>query len=328
MNDSRSNISPSYTQESNFEQVINGNIANLWRSREEGYLKSFDKKALYWIKLTSPQHNKAIVVVNGRIECTSKYQELFYDLFQQGYDIYSFDHRGQGLSDRLIEDKQMGFVGEFEDYVKDLDSMIEHFDLSAYNKRYLLGHSMGGNIATRYLQTRDAKFDAVALSAPMYGVNLPWHLKPIATVLGQVLTAVYPKPTFAPGQVAYYPKPFAGNLLSQSDARYHWFRNWYEQHPELKIGGASTQWVWQGLMACKQCHLMTRHIKTPLLVMQAGDDKIVSNQAQTQFMKKLAKTHSQCEFKIIHDAKHELLFEQDQYRNQALDATLQFFGKY
>ena len=328
MNDSSYNITHPYTQESDFEQAINGNIANLWRSREEGYLKSFDKTKLYWMKLTSPENSKAVVVVNGRIECCSKYQELFYDLFQQGYDVYSFDHRGQGLSERLIDDTEMGYVGEFEDYVKDLDIVVRHFDLGTYEKRYLLGHSMGGNITTRYLQTHDSIFDAASLSAPMYGVNLPWHLKPIATLLGQVLTAVYPKPTFAPGQAAYTAKPFEGNFLSQSEVRYRWFRDWYEEHPELKIGGASTRWVWQGLMACKQCHLMTRHLKTPLLVMQAGDDQIVSNQAQVLFMKKLAKTHSQCAFKIIHGAKHELLFEQDEYRNQALETTFDFFNQY
>ena len=328
MNDSRSHIIPSYTQESDFEQAINGNIAELWRTREEGFLKSFDKRSLYWMKLTSPEHNKAILVVNGRIECCSKYQELFYDLFQQGYDVYSYDHRGQGLSDRLIEDKQMGYVDEFDDYIKDLEQVVSHFDLSSYAKRFMIGHSMGGNIVTRYLQTHDAAFDAVALSAPMLGVNLPWHLKPVATLLGQLLTAIYPKPTFAPGQEAYFPKPFEGNFLSQSDVRYHWFRGWYEQNPELKIGGASTRWVWQGLMACKQCYQMTRQIKVPLLVMQAGDDQIVSNQAQVQFMKKLAKTHTQCAFKIIHEAKHELLFEKDEYRNQALDSTLTFFNQH
>ena len=126
MNESSTSINPPYTQESNFEQAINNNIAQLWRSREEGFFKSFDKTRLFWVKLTSPEHTKAIVVVNGRIECTWKYQELFYDLFQQGYDIYSFDHRGQGLSDRLIEDQQMGYVEDFEDYVQDLHLSLIH----------------------------------------------------------------------------------------------------------------------------------------------------------------------------------------------------------
>ncbi len=328
MNDSsRINIR-SYTQESNFEQAINNNIDKLWQSKEEGFLRSFDKTSLYWVKLTSEQHDKAIVVVNGRIECCLKYQELFYDLFQQGYDIYSFDHRGQGQSDRLIEDKEMGYVEEFDDYIQDLTMLVEHFELSHYKKRYLIGHSMGGNIVTRYLQTQSHPFDAAALSAPMYGVNLPWYLKPIATLVGQAMTALQPKPDFAPGQAAYYAKPFEGNFLSQSDVRYRWFRDLYEQQPQLRIGGASARWVWQGLLSCKKCYLMTRHLKTPLLVMQAGDDKIVSNEAQIKLMKKLAKTNAQCAFTIVQGAKHELFFEQDEYRNQALEHTLTFLEQH
>lgn len=317
-----------YTQESDFEQAINGRISALWHSREDGYFKTFDNTKLFWIKLTNPEHRKAIVIVNGRIECTWKYQELFCDLFQQGYDIYSYDHRGQGLSDRLIDDKEMGYVEEFEDYVKDLNLLVRHFDLSQYDNCYLLGHSMGGNIATRYVQTYpEHPFSAIALSAPMFGVNLPWHLKPIATFLGQLLTAYYPKPTFAPGQESYFPKPFDGNFLSQSSVRYHWFRDLYEQRPELKIGGASTRWVWQGLMSSKQCILMTRQLKIPLLLLQAGDDQIVSNAHQLRFIKKLAKTNPKCAMQIVYGARHELLFETDEHRNQALDAIIHFFAQ-
>ncbi|MGX1926183.1 alpha/beta fold hydrolase [Vibrio sp. NH-7] len=329
MNNSSSSITASYTQESNFEQAINGRIAELWHSREEGMVRSFDKTQLFWVKLTKPEHRKAIVVVNGRIECTWKYQELFYDLFQQGYDIYSYDHRGQGYSDRLIDDKQMGYVHEFDDYVKDLNRMVTHFDLADYQSCYLLGHSMGGNIVTRYVQSYPQHpFDAVALSAPMFGVNLPGHIKPIATLLGQILTAIYPKPTFAPGQVAYFPKPFEGNLLSQSHVRYRWFRALYDQKPEIQIGGASTRWVWQGLMASKQCLLMTRHIKVPLLLLQASEDQIVCNQDQIRFMKKLAKTNTQCAMKILYGSRHEVLFEQDAYRNDALDTVMMFFEQH
>ena len=180
MNDSSFDKNSRYTQESNFGQAIGSHIAKLWASREEGYLTSFDGTKLYWIKLSKPSHTKAILLVNGRIECAAKYQELFYDLYQQGYDIYCYDHRGQGLSARLIEDPQMGYVEEFADYVRDLDSIVQHFNFSPYQQRYLLAHSMGGNIATRYLQTYHAPFDAASLTAPMYGIDFPWYLKPIA----------------------------------------------------------------------------------------------------------------------------------------------------
>lgn len=333
MNPSSSPIRPRYTQETNFEQAIHADIAQLWQSRQEGYLAMRDKKKLYWAALTSEHHNKAVVVVNGRIECAIKYQELFYDLYQQGFDVYSYDHRGQGLSDRLIDDTEMGFVQEFDDYVLDLDSMVTHFNLERYNERFILGHSMGGNVVTRYLQTqgienKEAFFHAAALSAPMFGVNIAPYLKPFAPMIGQFLTAVYPTPRFAPGQVAYYPKPFEGNFLSQSEARYQWFRHLYDEMPQLRIGGASTRWVWQSLMACKQCLLMTRHLKTPLLILQAGDDQIVANDAQTQLARKLIKTNPRSKLVTIDGARHELLFERDEYRNRTLDEILAFFDQH
>ncbi|MBG0757231.1 alpha/beta fold hydrolase [Vibrio cidicii] len=316
---------PSYTQENLFEQAIAGPIAALWQQRQEGYFKSSDKTKLYWCKLTDPKHSKAVLLVNGRIESSWKYQELLFDFYHQGYDVYSYDHRGQGLSDRLVQDSDIGHVYEFDDYVRDLASVVQHFALEGYQQCHLVSHSMGGAIATRYLQTNPHHpFDKLVLSAPMFGINLPWYLSPVAIAVSQILTAVYPTPTYAPGHQPYYAKPFEDNPLSQSKARYHWFRQLYTDKPELQVGGPSTRWVWQGLMATKQCLQMTRQLKIPVLLLQAGNDRIVSNQAQNQFYKKLCKTNKNSQMITIDGAQHELLFEQDQYRNQALDALFRF----
>ncbi|EMQ2878220.1 alpha/beta fold hydrolase [Vibrio navarrensis] len=316
---------PSYTQENLFEQAIAGPIAALWQQRQEGYFKSSDKTKLYWCKLTDPKHSKAVLLVNGRIESSWKYQELLFDFYRQGYDVYSYDHRGQGLSDRLVQDSDIGHVYEFDDYVRDLASVVQHFALEGYQQCHLVSHSMGGAIATRYLQTYPHHpFDKLVLSAPMFGINLPWYLSPVAIAVSQILTAVYPTPTYAPGHQPYYAKPFEDNPLSQSKARYHWFRQLYTDKPELQVGGPSTRWVWQGLMATKQCLQMTRQLKIPVLLLQAGNDRIVSNQAQNQFYKKLCKTNKNSQMITIDGAQHELLFEQDQYRNQALDALFRF----
>lgn len=79
------NHSPlTYTQETLFEQAIGGPIAALWQTRQEGFVKGTEKKKIYWCKLTNPEHKKAVLIVNGRIESSWKYQELFYDLYRQG----------------------------------------------------------------------------------------------------------------------------------------------------------------------------------------------------------------------------------------------------
>ena len=313
------------SQENLFKQAISGPIANLWHTRQEGFIKGVEKKKIYWCKLTHPKHDKAVFIVNGRIESVWKYQELFYDFYRQGYDVYSFDHRGQGLSDRLLKNTDVGHVYEFDDYIKDMASVIEHFDLSAYQHRTMLSHSMGGAIATRYLQTHPKHlFNGLILSSPMFGIQLPWYLSPIALPVCQILAACSPQASYAPGQKAYYAKPFDDNPLSQSYERYHWFRQLYQDKPELQVGGPSKRWVWQGLIAAKQCILLTRQLTLPVLLLQAGSDRIVSNTAQKKFIDKLSKTNAHVEFVSIAGSQHEVLFEQDQYRNQALNKLFTF----
>ncbi len=319
----------SYTQEAQFQYAMQHDIAPCWQSRQQGYHLTLDNKRLYWCSLTAAQHNKVIVIVNGRIESACKYQELFYDLFHQGYDIYSFDHRGQGLSERLIADPQMGYVEQFDDYVRDMDELITRFPLQNYTQRYLLAHSMGGAITTRYLESYpNHPFDAVVLSAPMLGINMPWQLRPIAFTLTKLLSATYATPHYAPGYGAYLPKPFATNQLTHSAVRYQWFRELYEQQPQLKLGGPSAHWVWQSLLAIKRCFTEMKSIRLPLLLLQAGQDTIVSNHAQTRFMTQLARTNPQAKIEIIDGARHELLFESDHYRTPVLDKILAFFAQH
>ena len=75
----------------------------------------------------------------------------------------------------------------------------------------------------------------------MYGVNLPWHLQLVAIPFNQLMAVLSSQPKFAPGQLPYYPKPFDGNLLSQSQVRYHWFRALYEQkNRSLKLVALAT----------------------------------------------------------------------------------------
>ncbi|EOW2079109.1 alpha/beta fold hydrolase [Vibrio mimicus] len=316
-----------YTQESSLEQALNFEIAQVWHTRHEGTYRSFDKKHIYWCSLKDPSHQKAVVIVNGRIESAWKYQELCYDLFRQGFDVYTYDHRGQGKSDRLTEDRQIGYVDEFQDYVTDLRDLVEHFNLGHYQQRFLLAHSMGGAVATRYIQTNPTHpFDAIALSAPMFGVKMPWYLRPLALLITQLMASLSSKPSYAPGYGPYHPKPFHLNLLTHSEIRYRVFRELYEAHPELQIGGPSYRWVWQSLMATKQCLQLTRQIKIPLLILQAGEEAIVCNRAQNRLLKKLSRTQKCAALHTISGARHELLFERDAYRNQALEQILRFFS--
>ncbi|OEF26104.1 alpha/beta fold hydrolase [Vibrio rumoiensis] len=323
--------SPEQTKWNSEDQLIEFSQQTLtpfWQTKNDGFIEGQQGKKLYWISLTKPQHTKAIVVVNGRIESVNKYQELFWDLFQQGYDIYSYDHRGQGLSDRCCSDKQIGHVEHFDFYIKDLHHVLNSFDLSHYQQKFFLAHSMGGAITTRYLQTHPQHgFDGVALSAPMIGIQMQWYLRPFSRSITKWMSSRSDIPAYAPGQTPYHAKPFETNNLTSSALRYQWFRGLYEQVPDIQLGGPSSHWVHQSLLAAKQCSQQVQQINLPLLLLQASEDTIVDNAAQRRFINKLNKNQPALgQLVVIKGAKHELLCEADRFRNQALDNILAFYN--
>ena len=155
-----------FSNESNFTNHQSDSIDPLWLSRHEDHFLGANGTKISWISLTAPHHDNAIIVVNGRAESYWKYQELFYDLSQQGYDIYALDHRGQGVSERLVLDSELGHIDHFDHYVDDLNTFIENIVLPhKYQHHFMLAHSMGGAIATLYLSEHPEVIDRAVLSA-------------------------------------------------------------------------------------------------------------------------------------------------------------------
>ena len=63
-------------------------------------------------------------------------------------------------------------------------------------------------------------------------------------------------------------------------------------------------------MAAKQCILLTRQIKVPVLLVQSGNDRIVSNAAQQRFIDKLSKTNPNSSLVSIAGAEHEIFVDE------------------
>lgn len=311
-----------------FSHQIKGCIADFWQTRREGKILAKDGLRLYWCAFTAPSHQQAIIIVNGRIEASVKYQEICFDLFSQGYDVYSLDHRGQGYSDRLVSGSDIGHVVNFDDYIEDLETFVDQIvTQKIYQQHILFAHSMGGAIATLYALKYPNRVNALILHAPMFGIHLsPW-LQWIASPLSQTFAYFAHPANFALGQSPYQEQSFIHNRLTHSAARYAWFRDLYRQQPQLQVGGASNQWVYQSLKACAKIQQYAAQIKPPILLLQAQADQIVSNQAIFDFVQKRKRAQAEIEFHIIAKAKHELLFETAQIREQVIDLGFDFLAR-
>ena len=66
----------------------------------------------------------------------------------RGFGVATLDWRGQGDSDRLIRDRQRGYVSSFRDYTADLEQFFEEIVLpDCRGPYYILAHSAGAVIA-------------------------------------------------------------------------------------------------------------------------------------------------------------------------------------
>ncbi|UJF19302.1 alpha/beta fold hydrolase [Vibrio sp. SS-MA-C1-2] len=312
------------SKEESFQQTINTTIATCWNQRQTGIFHGIESKKISWMSLTGFNNQQAVIIVNGRVETTEKYQELAYELTSAGYDVFSLDHRGQGLSERLDQNSELGHVEQFDNYVEDLRKFFDEIILpKKYQQHFIIAHSMGGAVSSLLMAKYPTLIDAAALCSPMHGIKLPPFTSLGVELLSKTL-ANYIQPTYAFGQQGYHKKPFSENQLTHSQTRYQWMLDLYDQYPNTRLGGPSFRWIWQGIEAGKSCLNSAKQIKTPLLLLQAGGDQIVDNLAQKQFQKNINAAQGQCELKVIPEAKHELLIEADKYRIPAVEAILTF----
>ncbi|WP_022663634.1 alpha/beta fold hydrolase [Desulfospira joergensenii] len=123
----------------------------------------------HWIPGNEGNGN-VVVHFNGRTEFIEKNIYTYKDLIKKGFEVWSLDWRGQGLSTHDLKEKQKHHISSFDEYVNDANYFVDKvINLKKYRgKKVLLAHSMGGQIALRYLlQERDSQFDFAILSSPL-----------------------------------------------------------------------------------------------------------------------------------------------------------------
>ncbi|MDR0805977.1 MAG: lysophospholipase L2 [Enterobacteriaceae bacterium] len=324
-------------REANFTAFTSGPLLTFWQQRQEGCFPSHRvndsaELPINYVKFTAPEHQRAIVVVTGRTEGYIKYQELAYDLFRCGYDVWILDHRGQGFSGRLLADRQRGHVDKFDDYVDDFESFwLSIFSQQHYQQTFLLAHSMGGLIATLFLARHPDAVQAAALCSPMLGIRLPmptWLARKITDLTEHWQNA---REYYVVGSGRWLPMPYAMNVLTHSKERYRFFSHHYSDNPQVRVGGPTYRWLRESMFAGERAIAQAGQITTPILLLQASQERLVDNDAHAVFCQALADAGNPCAGgvpKIISGARHELLFECDALRTQALMAILEFFTQY
>ncbi|MBA7621554.1 Monoacylglycerol lipase [subsurface metagenome] len=138
-----------------------------------------------WLPSTDPK--AILLVVPGWAEHSGRYTNLVKYFVPKGYAICALDHRGHGKSEG-----RRGYVERFSDYLDDLKTFFdivrsEHVDA----KIFLVGHSMGGTIATAY-SVRN-QHDLAGLIVSGLGVKPGSSLSSAVIPLARILSLLLPR---------------------------------------------------------------------------------------------------------------------------------------
>lgn len=320
------------TRENAFAAFTMGPLNDFWRRREEAVFTGVDGVPVRFVRFHTSRHDRVIVVCPGRIESYVKYAELAYDLFHCGFDVLIIDHRGQGFSGRMLADTHRGHVVKFSDYVDDLAAFWQQeVAPGPWRKRFILAHSMGGAIATLFLQRHPGVCEAMALSAPMFGIVMRFPDWMVRHILDWAEGHQRIRESYAMGTGRWHALPFSLNILTHSRERYRRNLGFYADNPDLRVGGPTYHWVREGVLAGEAILAGARDDTTPVLLLQAQEERVVDNRMHDRYCQLRADAGHPCEGGtpfVIEGAYHEILFEKDAMRSVALNAIVEFFYRH
>ncbi len=270
----------------------------------------------------------SLLFMPGRGDFYEKYLETLDHWHRRGWRVTACDWRGQAGSGRLGSDAVTGHIGDFGQWIDDLAGFWAKWKAETPGPHVLAGHSMGGHLVLRALAEARVDPDALVLSAPMLGFlnhgvpDAVMHLA--AKLMCSLRDSRRPawKWSEKPGQV-----PAGRDLLLTHDAdRYADEMFWREARNELVMGPGSWGWVERGYASMRAVDApgVLERVKTPVLIVAASDDKLVSFTGSARAARRLP--HGEL-VAFGEEARHEILREEDAVRDKALAAIDDFLDR-
>lgn len=224
---------------------------------------------LYWRAwLPEGDVQTVLIVAHGYGEHGGRYGSVVDFLVPRGVAIYALDHRGHGRSGG-----PRGHVGRFGELVADLHAFrvrVEHEE--AAKPLFLLGHSLGGLIVARYLLTHASGLAGAALSSP--ALRLVERPPRRRRWLAKALSFAAPRTSWE--------TDLRPELLSRDPA----VGRAYAADP-LVHRRASARFFVELERAMRDLDERAAEIRLPMLVLQAGDDRLVEPRAAEEFARKV-----------------------------------------
>ena len=231
----------------------------------EGEFAGHGGLRLYWQAWLPEGGSRAVVIVaHGYAEHGGRYGNLVDRLVPRGIAVYALDQRGHGRSEG-----PRGHVGRFSELIADLHAFRVRIEEEERGKPiFLLGHSLGGLVAVRYLLTHASGLSGAILSSPALGiVNEPPR---VMQWLARLLSWIAPRTSYQ------------GNVDPQFLSHDASVGRAYAADP-LVHRRATARFFTEFKWAMRTARERAAEIRVPILILQAGDDRLVQAAATEAF---------------------------------------------
>ena len=213
---------------------------------------------------------RTLVIVQGRGEHTGRYADTASALAAAGVNVWAVDLRGQGKSGG-----QRGHIEGWKDFLADVQAVITHAaGEEASRQPVLLGHSMGGLIALHYAAAHPEALAGLILSSPLCGLATP-----VAAWEDWVASRIFNRwwPTFA-----FHRSTADATLLSHAPGVAQSFLR-----DPLVHFRVTARLFCEIRQAMGRVEALAPCMHLPTLVLQAGEDRIVSIAATRRMFDRL-----------------------------------------
>ena len=264
-----------------------------------------------------------VLLLPGRTEYIEKYGPAAREFAARGYAMATVDWRGQGIADRLLDERAPGHVGIFSDYQRDLAAFGDFLrDQGLPTPWFLIGHSMGGCIGLRALMN-GLPAAAVAFSGPMWGIRMPAVMRPVAWAISTLAPMLRQGHRFVPSTspVTYVLEAeYPDNLLTKDPAMYAFMQRQLTAYPDLAIGGPTLQWLREALRETRALAALPSP-DVPCLTIVGGDERIIDLAAVRDRMRRWPGGR----LDVAAAAEHELMMEVPETRTRFYDSAAALF---
>lgn len=279
-----------------------------------------------WRPIEAPR--ATVVLLGGRTEFIEKYHEVIGELLTRRFVVWTCDWRGQGLSVRALPNRYKGHIDDYATFVGDLQELLATtVPADCPASRIVVAHSMGGHIALLLAAEDPLCAKALVLSAPMIDINLPGLMRVAARLIsgsGVRLGAAH-KYSLSTGDYGEKQEQFDGNPFTHDRRRFDHMVAWIKSDPSLALGGPTLGWLAASLRSVNRLRQRgyPERIRVPVLISSASDDTVVSNHAQRALGARIPKAR----VIVVNGARHEVLMETDDKRQQFWSAFDSFSGE-